>query len=702
MESIFRTLRVFRLGFVLGCVLLMNQSARAGGQVTVCDATALEAAMVGGGLVTLECSGTIALLRTLQVTQDTVLDAFGQNLTLDGGGALRLIEVYGGAKLTLMGLQLARGSVVSTTNAATASEANAIGAAILVDQAELWATNCVFRGHRVQGGLVTNADYTLELGGLGRGGAIYLRAGVATFLDCEFRENRAAGGPVAKWPWNSESFGAANGGAICLERGILRLARTTFDSNQAIGASSAANHGGGGAALGGAIYAETGELEIDDCHFLANQLHPGSAPRSSLAGFSAGGALYLGTNMTQASVIASEFMSNFCYGGFALLGNAPSMGGAIFNATALRCSKSVFRGNWTGETGSRSKGGAIFNSGNLVLVQSRFSGNKVHGGVGGGPAGERGYDAYGGGLYSEGQARVDSSAFDHNTAAGGDGDWIPGREFSNGGSGFGGGIYADGFLEVLNSVFTGNLSVGGGAFMRWNLVPGAGYGGGIFAWRGPFRGVHLTFADNSANAGRDAEGLLIAEHSAGGAGILCSGASMTLVDSIVAESSAAGGCYGAFTTSKNNLSTDDSCDFGRTGGWDHTDPRLGPLNDPGNAIPFIPLLDGSPAIDVGDASECLTTDQRGVARPFGARCDLGAYEWNGSSPLNALGMERAADGNLICHFAGPNSISGVLEFSTDLRTWTAEVRFTTDARGWWSTNLTSDRSLRFFRARLSN
>jgi Zn-dependent metalloprotease len=42
------------------------------------------------------------------------------------------------------------------------------------------------------------------------------------------------------------------------------------------------------------------------------------------------------------------------------------------------------------------------------------------------------------------------------------------------------------------------------------------------------------------------------------------------------------------------------------------------------------LLPGSPAIDAIDPAAgayCPTTDQRGVARPIGARCDIGAYEY---------------------------------------------------------------------------
>jgi hypothetical protein len=38
------------------------------------------------------------------------------------------------------------------------------------------------------------------------------------------------------------------------------------------------------------------------------------------------------------------------------------------------------------------------------------------------------------------------------------------------------------------------------------------------------------------------------------------------------------------------------------------------------------LLIGSPAIDAGESSGCPVTDQRGLGRPQGAACDIGAYE----------------------------------------------------------------------------
>jgi hypothetical protein len=53
---------------------------------------------------------------------------------------------------------------------------------------------------------------------------------------------------------------------------------------------------------------------------------------------------------------------------------------------------------------------------------------------------------------------------------------------------------------------------------------------------------------------------------------------------------------------------------------------LGPLQDNGGPTWTHALLPGSPALDVGDPAQCPATDQRGVPRPQGAGCDIGAFE----------------------------------------------------------------------------
>lgn len=53
---------------------------------------------------------------------------------------------------------------------------------------------------------------------------------------------------------------------------------------------------------------------------------------------------------------------------------------------------------------------------------------------------------------------------------------------------------------------------------------------------------------------------------------------------------------------------------------------LQPLRSNGGPTRTQALRPGSPAVDAGDPVRCGGTDQRGVARPQGARCDIGAFE----------------------------------------------------------------------------
>jgi hypothetical protein len=105
-------------------------------------------------------------------------------------------------------------------------------------------------------------------------------------------------------------------------------------------------------------------------------------------------------------------------------------------------------------------------------------------------------------------------------------------------------------------------------------------------------------------------------------------ATLTLTSSIVANSPSGGDCNGATPTSGgHNLDSDGTCVT--SGGTDQpaSDPLLGPLADNGGpTLTHLPQI-GSPVIDTGGAAPCPTaTDQRGVARPQRAACDIGAVE----------------------------------------------------------------------------
>jgi hypothetical protein len=92
---------------------------------------------------------------------------------------------------------------------------------------------------------------------------------------------------------------------------------------------------------------------------------------------------------------------------------------------------------------------------------------------------------------------------------------------------------------------------------------------------------------------------------------------------------------GATSSLGYNHATDGSC--GLTGLGDTQnggDPLLGAVADNGGLTPTRLPGPGSPLIDAIDLGGCgdpsPATDQRGIARPQGAGCDIGAVEVEGS------------------------------------------------------------------------
>ena len=82
------------------------------------------------------------------------------------------------------------------------------------------------------------------------------------------------------------------------------------------------------------------------------------------------------------------------------------------------------------------------------------------------------------------------------------------------------------------------------------------------------------------------------------------------------------------TSNGHNLEDDYTCNLTASGDMRGVNPLLGPLTADGDSLVH-PLRVGSPAIDHGVCLAGVTTDQRGVIRPQGSACDIGAYEWVG-------------------------------------------------------------------------
>jgi hypothetical protein len=299
-------------------------------------------------------------------------------------------------------------------------------------------------------------------------------------------------------------------------------------------------------------------------------------------------------------------------------------GGAIYNLGMLTVQNSTFSHNsaeWEG-------GGGIFNEedGTLVVWNSVFSNNSAY--------------AWGGGICSFDRLMVYTSTFSGNEAQSGGGIYgyegvltVQNSTFSgNHVSSGGGGIGNDGTLTVQDSVFSSNEAGYGGGICNGNEYENAvltvenstfsgnsvewGDGGGIDNEGGTLTVRNSTFSGNSADYG----------------GGIDNESTLNLYNTLIGNSPDGGDCRGSVAANSHNLIAGtgfDACDLtdGAGGSLIGVDPLLGPLGNYGGDTPTMPLLLGSPAINAGAA--CLAADQRGIARPQGPACDIGAFESRG-------------------------------------------------------------------------
>lgn len=188
--------------------------------------------------------------------------------------------------------------------------------------------------------------------------------------------------------------------------------------------------------------------------------------------------------------------------------------------------------------------------------------------------------------------------------------------------GLGGGVYTFGDLTIADSTITANSVEN----------PGISQGGGVVSALDPAEtdGTVLainnsTIAGNHASAGGIGAGLAIQNPTPA---VATTG--VTVTNSIVAGNLAGETLTNcaliAVPTTENNLSSDGSCLFTDEGSIENADPQLGSLADNGGPTDTLALQAGSPAIDAGLNDVCTATDQRGIARPQGSACDIGAFE----------------------------------------------------------------------------
>ena len=266
----------------------------------------------------------------------------------------------------------------------------------------------------------------------------------------------------------------------------------------------------------------------------------------------------------------------------------------------------------------------------------------------------------------------------------------------------GGGIHNAAKLTLIDVVIIGNSAADGAGVHNDSAATlvlinttisgntASALGGGIYNGDGSeVTLINTTVSGNTAgasgggiwNSGRaDLRNATISENAAAGSGGgIHGGGPVRVGNSIVAGNRAGQGgpdCSGGLASAGHNLVQQTSgCTItgATTGNIIGLDPKLGPLAANGSAIFTHAPLAGSPAIDAGNpatpgdgTSACELFDQRGVARPLGPGCDIGAFE--APQADLALGASHSPDpavagSSLIYSFAvtneGPSDATAV-------------------------------------------
>jgi beta-glucanase (GH16 family) len=229
-------------------------------------------------------------------------------------------------------------------------------------------------------------------------------------------------------------------------------------------------------------------------------------------------------------------------------------------------------------------GGGVYNgdSSTLTLIDSSIRDNRVDGGAGGG-------------VYAFFNATVDvvRSTISGNLA-----------------TDVGGGIRSLGDFMIVNSTISGNTATG------W-------HGGAIFHTDGRMEMLNSTIANN---VGPDwaPSAIFLGEWGAVVPVLKLTNSIITGNQWYACERYAAPNPV-ILVTGGHNIFQDATCNPDSTD-LIQNDAGLGPLADNGGPTLTHALRPASPALDAADDSICPATDQRGMARPQGPHCDIGAFE----------------------------------------------------------------------------
>lgn len=405
------------------------------------------------------------------------------------------------------------------------------------------------------------------------GGGIF-NMGTLDLRDCRISHNATtfSGGGIASNLGHlhvtnceiSQNNAADGGGGLYLWDNVTTISHATIQENAAL----SVDYGDGGG-IRNLAYTVNATLAISDSRVISNTAHNG------------GGGIANSVNTGRTATLTLDRV--IVSGNAAVVGGdyLRGLGGGIHNAVLV---------------------GASSGAGIVTVRDSAISGNTATngGGIGSTPTSATGFVTM--------QVTVENSVVSHNTAGG------SGMMVGNGG----GILNLDGSLTVINSTLSGNQATGSGSTF-------SGLGGGVLA------------GSQSLPATTTLVATTISENTAALAGGGLTNANLGGSTTVAFKNSllAANGALNCFNSSGivnslgYNLDSQNTCGFNQASDLINSDPLLGPFSGAGETFIY-PLLADSPAIDAGactdHADNPLLADQRGVARPQGDGCDIGAYE----------------------------------------------------------------------------
>ena len=268
----------------------------------------------------------------------------------------------------------------------------------------------------------------------------------------------------------------------------------------------------------------------------------------------------------------------------------------VFDGSAAQIERTEFRDN-----DASARGGGIYNQGVVDILSSRFLSNSAY----------------------------DGGALGNHRDEGGDGMSVYGSTFEANDGYHASAVHTNGALAVRESLFVGN--VGQAAIVNDEYFASCGLDGmllenvtvsGNLPWPGLSGNNAVATACEldvrfSTIVGHEGRGL----YAGTGFGTTAPG-----LEGVLLADNAGGNCNRDFTTAGSNLSSDSTCGFTASTDLSGVDAGLEPLADNGGGTMTHALAPDSAALDRAASADCPPVDQRGVIRPQGAFCDIGAFE----------------------------------------------------------------------------